>query len=189
MRNLPSSGAFILAPNHQSFFDGQLLGCPLDRPIFFMVSAPYFKIPVIGSFLNAVGCIPIGGGGGQEAYRAGLEVLEEGYCLAVFPEGHRSRDGSLLNLQLGAARMAHLTGTPIVPVSVVGAFEAWPRNRMLPRPFRPITVKYHRPIPCPVVPKDQLRVESRRTTEKLGRVLRRRLAAWEVVRRRVSGGG
>ena len=189
MSNLPSSGAFHPGAQPSELLRRAALGMSTGSSHLLHGLGTVLQNPCHRPFLNALGCIPIGGGGGQEAYRAGLEVLEEGYCLAVFPEGHRSRDGSLLNLQLGAARMAHLTGAPIVPVSVVGAFEAWPRNRMLPRPFRPITVKYHRPIPCPVVPKDQLRVESRRTTEKLGRVLRRRLAAWEVVRRRVSGGG
>lgn len=182
--NVPSSGALILAANHQSFFDGQLICCPVGRPVLFMVMASYFKVPVIGPFLRSTGCIPLGGSKSQDAYRAGLSVLEDGECLAIFPEGHRSRDGGLLRLHQGAARIAHTTGTPIVPISIVGAFEAWPRNRWLPRFFRPIVVKYHRPIPCPPVDKTQLRSASVATTEKLAAVLRRRLAAWDAIQRR-----
>ena len=186
LANVPRSGPLILAPNHQSFFDGQLLSCPTRRPVLFFVAASYFRIPVIGPFLRGIGCIPVGKISSSDAYREGLSLLAEGECLAIFPEGHRSRDGRLLPFRPGAARIAHATGTPIVPVSILGAFEAWPRHRWLPRPFRPIVLKYHRPIPCPRVEKDRLHLESTRTTARIVDTLERRISAWERVRRRAS---
>ena len=100
------------------------------------------------------------------------------------PEGGRSQDGGLLPFKNGAARIAHTVGVPIVPVSILGAYEAWPRHRWLPRLFRPIVVKYHRPIPCSRTDKADLREAAAATTAEVRRILQRRLASWEVVRGR-----
>ena len=155
--NLPSRGAVILTPNHQTYLDGPLVEYCLDRPIFYMVGKRYCELPILGSFLSAMGCIPLAEFGSANAYRSGLEVLRKGHCLAIFPEGQRTRDGSLSRLRSGAARWALSTGAPIVPVSIVGAHEAWPLGRRLPRVRRPIIVKFHRPIRCELVDGESLK--------------------------------
>jgi 1-acyl-sn-glycerol-3-phosphate acyltransferase len=63
----------------------------------------------------------------------------------IFPEGGRSTDGFLQPFKPGVARMALAIGTKIVPVTINGAFSAWPRHHMLPR-LSKVTVIYHPPI-------------------------------------------
>jgi 1-acyl-sn-glycerol-3-phosphate acyltransferase len=72
--------------------------------------------------------------------------LEQGDCVAVYPEGTRTRDGSLGVFRAGAVIAARRAGVPIVPACIRGAFEAWPRDRKLPRPRR-IHVRFAAPIP------------------------------------------
>jgi 1-acyl-sn-glycerol-3-phosphate acyltransferase len=63
----------------------------------------------------------------------------------MFPEATRTRDGSIGLLQAGSMTVAARAGVPVMPVVIDGAFEAWPRTRLWPRP-RPIRVACGRPI-------------------------------------------
>ena len=65
------------------------------------------------------------------AMQAGAAGLREGRILVLFPEGERSIDGSVRVFKKGAAILSHHLQVPIVPVSLAGAFEIWPRNRSL----------------------------------------------------------
>ena len=149
-----------------------------------MVGKRYCELPILGSILSAMGCIPLAEFGSANAYRSGVEVLRKGHCLAIFPEGQRTRDGSLSRLRSGAARWALSTGAPIVPVSIVGAHEAWPLGRRLPRVRRPIIVKFHRPIRCELVDGESLKEGATIITTEIDRVLRRRLGAWQRLKDR-----
>ena len=60
----------------------------------------------------------------------------------MFPEGGRTPDGRLQPFKLGAFRLAVAHDTPVLPVTIAGAWEAWPPGRMLPRRGR-ITLTYH----------------------------------------------
>lgn len=173
VEHLPSAGPAILAPNHQSFYDGQIIGSLVARQPFYFVVGSYFDIPVVGRFLGNVGCIPLGSG--ADAYKAGIRVLQEGHVLTVFPEGHRSRDGSLLRLRQGAARLACAHDVPLIPVTIVGAFEAWPRHRWLPRWFRPISLEFHPPL-SPDRTIEDVREQARALTAELQKVLEGALA-------------
>jgi 1-acyl-sn-glycerol-3-phosphate acyltransferase len=70
--------------------------------------------------------------------------LRAGEALMIFPEGGRTLDGTLQPFKLGAFRLAVAHGAPVLPVTIAGAWEAWPPGRLLPRPGR-ITITYHAP--------------------------------------------
>ena len=52
-------------------------------------------------------------------------VIDAGLSLMIFPEGTRSEDGKMLPFKKGAFRIARDNELPIVPVTIVGAYEAW----------------------------------------------------------------
>ena len=72
----------------------------------------------------------------RAALRTMVAHLEAEDALAIFPEGTRSHDGSLLPPKKGALLAARLAGAPIVPCAVDGTHRAWPRSARLPRPGR-----------------------------------------------------
>jgi len=78
----------------------------------------------------------------KRMWRLTRAALDSGVSLAVFPEGQRTRDGRLGRFKDGVFRMAMNFGTPIVPVSVVGAFEFNKKTGWLLRPGT-ITVYLH----------------------------------------------
>ena len=64
--HVPGEGSALLTPNHVSFADGLFVIAAIDRPIRFVVYAEYFKRPLLGRFLRAMGAIPIAATGGPD---------------------------------------------------------------------------------------------------------------------------
>src|SRR5919106_423405 len=62
------------------------------------------------------------------------KLQEEKATFIIFPEGGRSRDGSMKPFKHGLGMLVAETNVPVVPCGLVGAFEALPPDRKLPRP-------------------------------------------------------
>jgi 1-acyl-sn-glycerol-3-phosphate acyltransferase len=149
---IPARGPAIVAANHPSYLDPVLLSLSVARPIRFMAWERILRVPLLGALARLFGAFPVDltPGQGRSAYEAAKRLVEEGELVGIFPEGRRSRAGFLEpELREGAARLALETGAPLVPVTIRGAFRAWPHFRRLPG-FVQIQVRYHEPIdPAP----------------------------------------
>ena len=145
--NVPLQGAVIIAGNHPSYLDPVLVGMPVKRRIRFMAWDALFRVPVLGSVMRSFGAFPVDltRGKGEAAYLEARRILTEGEALGIFPEGQRSESGPMGDLKSGAARLAIETGAPIIPVTIGGAYRAWPKWKLLPKPAK-IIVRFHRPI-------------------------------------------
>jgi 1-acyl-sn-glycerol-3-phosphate acyltransferase len=146
---LPATGGAILCPNHISFLDSAFLLLTLPRRISFVGKAEYLDSWKTRYLFPAMGMIPIDRSGG-EASTAALDtaaaVLERGELFGIFPEGTRSRDGTLYKGHTGPARLAIRTGCPIYPVGIVGTADIQPPDAKLPKPFRSCSITLGDPI-------------------------------------------
>ncbi len=122
--NLPPRGqGMILAVNHINWTDIHILGAslPLSHRPWWIAKIEMFLNRAITWWLREMQVIPIKRGKRDTAAMDASEtVLREGGVLIVFPEGHRSRDGGLLEGRGGAVRLAVRTGAPIVPIVLWG---------------------------------------------------------------------
>jgi len=135
MENFPLEGPVIVVANHTSYLDAGILGGVLPRKVHFVVLTRMFALRRLRWFYTGMQTIPVDPGAGQRGpIRRCVEVLRSGHVLGIFPEGSRSEDGRLGELQEGAALLAKLSGAPVIPIGVQGAFEAFPRGVFLPRP-------------------------------------------------------
>jgi len=149
VENVPREGGALLVANHQSFLDPPAVGLALSRVVHYVARASLFRFPFLGWLLREQRAIPIERGAGDlAAIRAAVDVLRRGGLLALFPEGTRSRDGSVGAFQPGFAVVAARARAPVVPVAIDGAFEAWPRWRRVPCWGR-VRVMYGDPVPPP----------------------------------------
>ena len=150
--HVPLAGPVLLTPNHVSFMDPVLLTIPIRRPLHYMALEPFFQKPLLGPLMRWCRAFPIQEGeANTAAFRGVIRLLRAGEALVVFPEGGRSPDGGLQHFYPGAFRFALATGTPVVPVTIDGGFEAWPLQRRLPRPH-PIRITYHPPVTAADLP-------------------------------------
>jgi long-chain acyl-CoA synthetase len=149
--HVPPDGPCLLAPNHASYLDAFALASVLptgrmERTHFAGWTGAAYRNPVtrLGSRLARV--IPIERGRGAASSLAlGAAVLARGDALVWFPEGTRSASGRLQRFQPGAGLLLAHLDVPVVPVAIVGAHEALPPGRRLPR-LRPITVRFGEPV-------------------------------------------
>jgi len=149
LENVPEEGGAILAANHQSFLDNLLLPLVLpNRKVVFLGKAEYFDKWYMRWFFKGAGVIPVRRGGGsasEAALAAGVDGLQEGKLIGIFPEGTRSPDGRLYRGKTGVARIALEAGVPVVPVGIVGTIEAMPYDKKVPRPSR-VEIRFGRPL-------------------------------------------
>ena len=144
-RNIPKTGAAILASNHLSFADSIFLPLMIDRPVTFLAKSDYFTGKGIKGwatrvFFKATGQLPIdrsGGKASEASLNTGLKVLAEGFALGIYPEGTRSPDGVMYRGRTGVARMILESGAPVVPVAMIDTEKVMPIGSKMPKVVRP----------------------------------------------------
>lgn len=118
--NVPASGGCILAANHESILDPFVLGVATTREIRFMAKAELFRNRALAAFFRSLGAFPIERGGGDHiAFGVAAELLRQGAVLGIFPQGTSKRNRER-RWHRGAARLALVTGAPLVPVRMTG---------------------------------------------------------------------
>lgn len=137
-------GAFIVVANHSSHLDAPLIFGALPwrwaRHLAAGAAADYFfdvkwRTWLTVLFFNAY---PVDRAGGRNRPRLSKALIEAGVPLLLFPEGGRARNGEgIRRFKPGAAALAIGTDVPVVPIGLVDAQRAMPRNRSWPVKGRP----------------------------------------------------
>ena len=116
-KNIPA-GPKILAANHPTTLDPFFLLTLIQEEMSIMVTGGAFTIPLFGRYLQRAGHIPVVGGNGQAAMAKAKESLAGGRSLGIFPEGALSPESGLHPPHTGVARLALLSGVPVIPVGI-----------------------------------------------------------------------
>lgn len=144
LRNVPTSGPVILASNHLSFSDSIFMPLVVPRKVTFLAKSEYFTSPGLKGFAKkltfiALGQVPVDRSGGRRSEAAlitGLQLLAEGDCIGIYPEGTRSPDGRLYKGRTGIARLAIESGAPIIPVAMFNTEKIQPTGTLIPKIMR-----------------------------------------------------
>jgi 1-acyl-sn-glycerol-3-phosphate acyltransferase len=142
--HIPREGGVIIAPNHLSYADWAsvaLFTYQAGRYPAFLIKSPVFDVKLIGPFLRTVGQLPVSRGQADAALvlKDAERSLRAGECLIVYPEGTATRDPALWPMvgKTGVARLALVTGAPVIPVAHWGAQDILPygskRPHLVPR--------------------------------------------------------
>jgi glycerol-3-phosphate dehydrogenase (NAD(P)+) len=119
--HIPKQGPVIIAANHRSFLDPFVIATMARRPMYYVAKAEIFEIPIVGRLVSALGGFPVRrGAGDQDMIETAKAILARGDILLMFPEGTRTRPGSLGTPRRGVGRLALETGAPVVPIAVIG---------------------------------------------------------------------
>ena len=158
--NLPADSNYIVAANHQSFFDGLWLMGGVPRKHFATFSCMAGAdleddYGLIGKVMLRVGrAILVDRNGNPiRGLIAAKKVLEAGDIVMIHPEGTRTHDGKIGEMMNGAAYLAQKTGIPIIPAYINGAYEIFSRYMPVPYPIhlrrlkrKPLTIEFGEPI-------------------------------------------
>lgn len=138
-QHLPTEGGFLIAPNHASFLDPLAIAAALPpslrrRTCWAGWSAIMHRGPVWRAVSRALRVFPVDPDHDLgRALRLAARVLEAGDVLVWFPEGRRTRDGSLQPFRHGVGVLLEQVPVPVVPARIDGTFAAWPPHRRWPR--------------------------------------------------------
>ena len=139
--NIPRHGPVIIAANHVSYFDPLCLGVAIHtagRQVRFLAKSELFESRLLGGILRGAGQIPVYRET-RDAARSladAVAAMADGAAAAIYPEGTTTRnpDFSPMAAKNGVARLAALTGAPVVPVGQWGAQLLFTRGKL--GPFR-----------------------------------------------------
>jgi 1-acyl-sn-glycerol-3-phosphate acyltransferase len=172
VENVPACGGLIIAANHQTYIDPFWLSLRIKRPTRYLAWSAAFRWPVVGRCLTWLGAWPIAlEGSDPAAIRRSLQWLRDGGAVVIFPEGGRSTAaGSLERFKAGAVRLALEANVPILPVTIKGGNQVWPRGWRFPRPGK-VVVTYHPLYRAEQCPDEETRACARRESERLAEVI------------------
>jgi putative phosphoserine phosphatase/1-acylglycerol-3-phosphate O-acyltransferase len=140
VEHIPHDGPAILVGNHRSYFDPLAIGWALaqaGRPVRFLGKKEVFDAPIVGQVVTALGGIRVErGSGSDEPLRAAAEALAAGEAVALMPQGTIPRGRAFFEPELkgrwGAAKLAALSGAPVIPIGLWGTERVWPRSSRTP---------------------------------------------------------
>jgi len=135
-QNIPRTGPVILAANHLAISDSFYVVQSARRPVMFLAKSDYFTQPGLRGkfkkvFFSGMGQIPVDRAGGAKAspaIDAATGIVDGGGAWGIHPEGTRSADGRMYRGKTGVVRVAVATGTPIIPIALLGTDNRTTKN-------------------------------------------------------------
>ncbi len=150
LNNIPD-GPCIIAPNHQSYFDGFIVASLLERQTFsrtcFYTKEKHVKWGWLKYLAHHNNIIIVDL---NNDLRLSIQkmagALQNNRNIMIFPEGTRTKDGTIGQFKDTFAILSRELGVPVVPVAIDGTWHALPRGSYFPKPFKEINVTFLEPI-------------------------------------------
>lgn len=125
----------IIVANHQCYFDAAWIANAMPyrkRKDVYIASKK--ELLFMNFFFPGTRIIPVERKGNFiPALKASADLLRQGKTLIIFPEGTRTATGNMGEFKNSVAFLAKNLQKKIIPVTINGGFDAYPRNRWFPR--------------------------------------------------------
>lgn len=161
-QHVPAQPPFVLVANHTSHLDALVLASPLSwrlRDRIFPIAAGdvFFQTPLASAFAaGMLNALPMWrrkcGTHALEQLRQRL--LQEPCAYILFPEGTRSRDGTMTPFKPGLGMLVAETDVPVLPCHLEGCYAALTPQQRWPRPRR-ICLRIGQPLTFATVPNNR----------------------------------
>jgi 1-acyl-sn-glycerol-3-phosphate acyltransferase len=159
LEQLQPRRSYIFMANHVSNLDPPVLIPSIPGRCSVLVKKEVFRIPILGVAMKVARLVPVDRSNREaaiESVRAAAEVLRRGLNMVIYPEGTRSTDGRLLPFKKGPFHLAIEAGVPVVPVTILGTADCWPKGSWGMKAGK-ATLVFHQPIdPAGFADRDQL---------------------------------
>lgn len=146
IENIPKENCVFIA-NHQAIFDGFALLAYIDKPFGFIAKKEIQKIPLVNSWIKSIGSIYLNRESPRESIKTiqeGVEKINEGYSIMIFPEGTRSLKSKMNPFKKGSMKLAIKSKALIVPITIDGTYNVLEVGRKVTG--NEIKMVIHKPI-------------------------------------------
>lgn len=149
-KKLPD-GPLIIAPNHQSFFDGLFVASFLKnkqmKKTYFYAKEKHVRNKIVKFIADRHNVIVMDINKDLKSSLQKLaSVLEKGKSIIIFPEGTRTKTGELGKFKKTFAILSRELKVPVIPVAIKGAYDALPKGAKWPKPFKEIKINFLEPV-------------------------------------------
>ena len=129
IENLDLNSSYVFTANHESHLDTPAIYWQYPKLLYFIAKAELKKAPIIGWFIALSGMLFVDRTNPEKAKKSLAEaatMIQNGKNIISFPEGSRTKDGSIGRFKKGLFSLAIAAKTDVVPVTIKGAREVWP---------------------------------------------------------------
>lgn len=137
--HLSKTQSYVFVANHSSTYDIYSMYGYLGRDIRWMMKKELMRIPFLGWACKMVGHIPVDRSNPKKATETlniAKKNLQNGTSVVFFPEGSRTRTGTMGSFKRGAFVTAQEIGLTVVPVAIKGSFDIFRPGTRVIRPGR-----------------------------------------------------
>jgi 1-acyl-sn-glycerol-3-phosphate acyltransferase len=148
LENIQKGQSYIIAPNHQSYWDAFLVYGFIGIKFKWMMKKELGRIPFVGWACYMAGCIFIDRSSresGMNSIRKAESKLKDGMSVVIFPEGTRSHDGQIGKFKRGAFLISEELKLPILPVTIDGNYDVMSRHAWNVT-WHPVHMTVHPPV-------------------------------------------
>ena len=157
--NVPDNEAVVFVSNHQGNFDIPILLASIEKPKSFIAKTEIANLPLISTWMKYMNCVFMD----RSDIRQSLKVIsqasdyvKEGYSMAIFPEGTRSKGKEMGEFKPGSMKLALKAEATIVPVAIRGSYKIMEENGFIIKPGL-VEVVIAEAIPTKNLTKEQTR--------------------------------
>jgi 1-acyl-sn-glycerol-3-phosphate acyltransferase len=132
-KNIDRNKSYVIVSNHQSQYDVLMIYGWLGVDFKWIMKQELRKVPALGIACERLGHIFIDRSDPVSAVaslKAAKEKITNGTSMMFFPEGTRSKDGTLGKFKKGAFKMAFDLGLPVLPVTITGTRNILPAGTL-----------------------------------------------------------
>lgn len=165
----PASEPCMFVANHCSYLDVPLSGL-LRLPLKYISKSEVRALPVVGTKLRLAKDLCVTRGDRRSEARVfidAVKLLKGGQSVLAFPEGTTTPTGGLLPFKRGPFKMALSAGVRVVPLTITGTFDAWPKGALGPTRNVPLRIRVHPPLATAGASEEEL-VEAARAAVQSG---------------------
>lgn len=119
--NIPHiKDGYIIACNHQSYTDPPMIAANIRGKYSFMAKSELFEKKLFAWLIRRCGAFPVvRGAGDNAALERAASDIKSGRIFVIFPEGTRSKDGTIARGKSGVTLIAGGAGAPVLPVCIM----------------------------------------------------------------------
>ena len=156
---IPKDESVLFVGNHQSYFDIIISYSYMPNLTGYVAKKEIEKVPLLRTWMRYLYCLFLDRNDIREGMKTivkGIEYINNGVSIAIFPEGTTSKDGTLLPFHDGSLKFAEKSGCKIVPMVQNNTRFLWENQKPKIRKTRTV-LEFCEPIDVKALSKEEKR--------------------------------